>query len=285
MRTLNPESRVDRIFRDRDDLGFPLEIVGQEEALPASDRALRFPFRRSHPRRSHPEQGSVWEEVVVELGWEPSLLSTLLTQLIVGPTERLREALTSFRYLGPLREPPPRNYEPPRSPDPSRWPSGLAAWDLLSRDAKLVEEASIWLSDEKRLDAGYGLRLFEYKELPIESPAFVRIGSTPDIDDLDMLKEEVVSLDTKRNWFSQRRLLMCYPPTSALGYPSWYQSLDSQSTLKQEWPLSSNPNFTYIPGSRPTWEISSSTGQPRGETIHPRDSQRAPHPPDSAKNP
>ena len=124
------------------------------------------------------------------------MLSTLLTQLIVGPTERLREALSSFRYLGPLREPPPRNYEPPRSPDPSRWPSGLAAWDLLSRDAKLVEEASIWLSDEKRLDAGYGLRLFEYKELPIESPAFVRIGSTPDIDDLDMLKEEVVSLDT-----------------------------------------------------------------------------------------
>jgi len=148
--------------------------------------------------------------VVVELGWEPSLLSTLLTQLIVGPTERLREALSSFRYLGPLREPPPRNYEPPRSPDPSRWPSGLAAWDLLSRDAKLVEEASIWLSDEKRLDAGYGLRLFEYKELPIESPAFVRIGSTPDIDDLDMLKEEIVSLDTKR------RLVLTAPTLDVL---------------------------------------------------------------------
>jgi len=207
---IEPREWVDRIFRDRDDLGFPLEIVGQEEALPASDRALRFPFRRSHPRRSHPEQGSVWEDVVVELGWEPSLLSTLLTQLIVGPTERLREALSSFRYLGPLREPPPRNYEPPRSPDPSRWPSGLAAWDLLSRDAKLVEEASIWLSDEKRLDAGYGLRLFEYKELPIESPAFVRIGSTPDIDDLDMLKEEVVSLDTKR------RLVLTAPTLDVL---------------------------------------------------------------------
>ena len=64
---IEPRQWVDRIFRDRDDLGFPLEIVGQEEALPASDRALRFPFRRSHPRRSHPEQGGVWEDVVVEL--------------------------------------------------------------------------------------------------------------------------------------------------------------------------------------------------------------------------
>ena len=78
---------------------------------------------------------------------EPSLLSTLLTQLIVGPTERLREALSSFRYLGPLREPPPRNYEPPRSKDESRWVTGLAAWDLLfTRGRQYTQQVSDWLS-------------------------------------------------------------------------------------------------------------------------------------------
>jgi hypothetical protein len=43
-----------------------------------------------------------------------------VSQLLVGPGQLLRDALTEFRYLGPLRETPSRDHAPPRFPDPSR---------------------------------------------------------------------------------------------------------------------------------------------------------------------
>jgi hypothetical protein len=67
-----------------------------------------------------------------------------LTELIVRPGELVRDELRKFRYLGPLREMPPRNYEPPRHPHASSWAKGLAAWDTLyqaeERVAKLPSE-------------------------------------------------------------------------------------------------------------------------------------------------
>ncbi len=54
-----------------------------------------------------------------------------ISRIIVGPGEQLRNELQQFRYLGPLRKLPPRNYTPPRFPEESRWPEGLAAWDAL----------------------------------------------------------------------------------------------------------------------------------------------------------
>lgn len=72
-----------------------------------------------------------------------------LTELIVGPGEVLRHQLQGLRYLGPLREMPPRNYEPPRHPGASSWARGLAAWDAL------------YLAEER------------VAELPSESPANV----------------------------------------------------------------------------------------------------------------
>ena len=54
-----------------------------------------------------------------------------LTRMIVGPGGLVRAELREFRYLGPLREVPPRDYKPPRFPDKSSWARGLAAWDAL----------------------------------------------------------------------------------------------------------------------------------------------------------
>jgi hypothetical protein len=51
--------------------------------------------------------------------------------MIVGPGGLVRAELREFRYLGPLREVPPRDYKPPRFPDKSSWARGLAAWDAL----------------------------------------------------------------------------------------------------------------------------------------------------------
>ena len=206
-----PRGWIEKILKDRDDLTLPIRMTGQGDALPESTRNLSFPFLRPKPEGM--KGFRIWDDH----GYEASLLTTLLTQFIVGPVVRLREALTAFRYLGPLREPPPRQYEPPRSPDPGRWPSGLAAWDLLSRDPSLVEAASEWLSGEDRLNAGYGLELFEYKELPINSRSYVRIADTPDIDDLETLRNEIVGLDTKRRLMLVTPHLRVQPPDVGVG--------------------------------------------------------------------
>ena len=63
-----------------------------------------------------------------------------LSRMVVGPGELVRNELRKFRYLGPLREMPPRNYEPPRHPDASSWANGLAAWDALHQADQRGEE-------------------------------------------------------------------------------------------------------------------------------------------------
>jgi hypothetical protein len=126
------------------------------------------------------------------------MLISLLSHLIVGPGEWVRDVLSQFQYLGPLRELPARNYEPPRFPDSSRWPNGLAAWDILSSDPQLATEVSRWLSDAECLDAGYSLRLKQYKELALDSALMVLLRSERAFDDLDGLREEIDRLPTRK---------------------------------------------------------------------------------------
>jgi hypothetical protein len=140
------------------------------------------------------ESGSVWEEIDLPRGalppwgeilwpswhrdWEDredkplrSIWKSILSQLIVAPGELLKKLLDDFRYIGPMREIPPRNYRPSHYPDISRWPSGLAAWDALSKEIpKFVkDEVSLWLSGDgrgdRRLGTGYRLSLERQKSI------------------------------------------------------------------------------------------------------------------------
>lgn len=100
----------------------------------------------------------------------------MMSQLIVGPGEILLKCLQDFRYLGPVRETPPRNYHPPRTPDPSRWASGLAAWDWLTiASDKTVSEVSDWLSRTDRLNTGYRLERRQFKRLDMNNPEVVEL--------------------------------------------------------------------------------------------------------------
>ena len=76
----------------------------------------------------------IWNEDGVDTQKENlvdrNILLSTLSMLTVGPGQRLKEQLSRFIYLCPLREVPERNYEPLRSPDESRWAHGLAAWDV-----------------------------------------------------------------------------------------------------------------------------------------------------------
>ncbi|MBK8945362.1 MAG: DUF3696 domain-containing protein [Ignavibacteriae bacterium] len=42
-----------------------------------------------------------------------------------------KDELNRFRYIGPIREIPPRNYDPHFEDEIERWSNGLAAWDLI----------------------------------------------------------------------------------------------------------------------------------------------------------
>jgi len=102
-------------------------------------------------------------------GWLSLLhLAAILSQLITGPGELLRNELRSFRYLGPIREIPPRNYEAPRFHEHARWSNGLAAWDELHNSGEnFVEKVSCWMYE--RLNTGYSVALRRYREIQIGS--------------------------------------------------------------------------------------------------------------------
>jgi hypothetical protein len=80
----------------------------------------------------------------------------MVSQALTGPLAVLLRELRGIRYLGPIREVPPRNYRTPRTPLDSRWAGGLGAWDALVRNPSLVEKVSHYLQDV--LCLGYTIR-------------------------------------------------------------------------------------------------------------------------------
>lgn len=161
--------------------GFVVELANQESAIPNFGKPLEF--------------NQQW--VDADLSGSSQELVNLLSQLIVGPGEMLRDLLRNFRYLGPMRESPERNYSPALSVDESRWSNGLSAWDVLYRNGeKFVDQVNSWIRHSDRLDTGYRLHLKTYKELDLASPTAMALltGNVIDVD-VDM-KREIAALPT-----------------------------------------------------------------------------------------
>jgi hypothetical protein len=92
----------------------------------------------------------------------------LISTLIYGPFELVRQNFQQLRFLGPLRETPQRNFAPHIQSAPERWASGLAAWDLIyTLDAKAFGEVSDWLGDPDKMNTGYRLQRDEIVEIPL----------------------------------------------------------------------------------------------------------------------
>jgi len=127
-----------------------IDLDELSDALPPLDDALEFtPSLISPTGESEHDTRHAFE---INLATE---LVRALSQYIVGPCQLVRDQLKHFRYLGPLRDTPPRNYVPPRFPDPARWASGLGAWDTLDAgNDELIEAVGNWLGDEDKLNSG-----------------------------------------------------------------------------------------------------------------------------------
>ncbi len=161
----------------------PIPISPRTDALPLWGKALALSFSDDdHVDRDE----KILEDV---------------SRLMVRPGEAVRDSLRQFRYLGPLREKPPRNYEPPRFPDPARWSSGIGAWDALQlKSQDLVQEVSEWLARPDRLNTGYNLQRHEYRELDVANPdlAMITSGRAFDDADLDGVAELIRQLPIRR---------------------------------------------------------------------------------------
>jgi hypothetical protein len=86
---------------------------------------------------------------------ENELFWSMVGQALTGPLAVLLRELRGIRYLGPIREIPPRTYRAPKTPMESCWASGLGAWDVLIRDSDLVEQTSHYLQDVLKI--GYSI--------------------------------------------------------------------------------------------------------------------------------
>lgn len=126
----------------------------------------------------------------------------LLARLLVGPGKLLTQELKTGRYIGPLREIPPRDHQAPLTPDHSRWANGLAAWDLLY-DARewTVEKVNDWLSRDDRLGTGYSIQVKRFREL--ESDGFVVRSLRQDryIDDIEQITKAIDEIPEKKRIF------------------------------------------------------------------------------------
>jgi len=130
---------------------------------------------------------------------EETILHQTLNSLIVGPCQLISEELENFRYIGPLRELPGRNFQPRKFPDEKRWSNGLAAWDkLFQLTPTKVRECSEWLSMESKLNTGYALKVREFVELFIDSAIMAKIRNGSFIDENDLMEELQKLTEKKR---------------------------------------------------------------------------------------
>lgn len=107
--------------------------------------------------------------------------TSFLSTVVVGPGVLIRDQLRKLRYVGPIRNVPPRDFEASLTPDEARWADGTAAWEkLLTGDASLVDEVSAWMANEDKLATGYEVERHTLKEIDVRSLNWLIRAADPD---------------------------------------------------------------------------------------------------------
>lgn len=125
------------------------------------------------------------------------LFQQIISRLLLVPGRALAQSLSQFRYIGPVRDAIQRNFEPYRYLEARRWAGGLAAWEELTRRPDdLCAAVSMWMSGEDHLNTGYGLRVDEFRELPLTHPLWLgllsgRLLDSYDNDDIQKLADKM----------------------------------------------------------------------------------------------
>ena len=129
-----------------------------------------MPFFEVHPNiQFRPLDGDACsEDCLAGESVVDRVLCGILNEQIRGPLTIARHYLSEMKYIGPVRNVPPREFSPRATVDVDRWEDGLAAWDLIYKgdDADLIDNVNRWLSDENKLNTGYRFRREVFEEVP-----------------------------------------------------------------------------------------------------------------------
>lgn len=207
---------------------FYIGVLGQKDALPVYERNLNFPdevWLGGDSELIQEFDNYVFEKVAdvgelhdIDLLWR-MVSETVISSMITGPIQMVRDWLEDSVYIGPLRELPPRNYTPPLTSDPSRWSEGLGAWDsLYSATQSKIDEVNFWLG-ERCLKTGYQVSVSSYRELPVDSPVLTLLDGDFDIDDQLLLKSfiEELPVNTRVQLIEDGSGLMVMPQDVGVG--------------------------------------------------------------------
>ncbi len=111
------------------------------------------------------------------------LSAGVLTEVIVGPLEVLRDLLVDSRAIGPLRTIPKRRLNLDTEACEADWYGGLAAWyHLQGCSQSQLAEVNAWLFDANRLGTGYGLEREESRDVPLKYLDAARTGTNAGYD-------------------------------------------------------------------------------------------------------
>lgn len=162
----------------------PINLLRQDSAIPRWEKNLSL-------------DKAIWADDI-EFEDQPNF-TRLLSSLIVGPGELVRDGLRKLCYVGPLRKVPSRNHKPATSPDESRWANGLAAYDtLFYSDETFIDKVNDWLTQEERLNSGYSVEVKKYRELTADNPLMLAVLQDRILDEDMNLRANLLSLPEKR---------------------------------------------------------------------------------------
>ena len=90
------------------------------------------------------------------------IVSELLSDVLVAPLDNLLEILKKSISIGPIRKIIDANYQPLPYIEQKDWFDGSAAWSYLEKaDLDTLKKIHTWMSDEDKLNLGYGIALKE----------------------------------------------------------------------------------------------------------------------------
>lgn len=138
-----------------------IEIDSQSSVLPNWEKGITIGESQFLPL----DEVAEWygeEESAYDLIDNYESMMKLVCQVMTGVGKQVISELEKFRYIGPIREIPPRNFDPHFHGEIERWSDGLAAWDLIYTKQISTDNINQWL---KHLKIGYEIVVKDYLRL------------------------------------------------------------------------------------------------------------------------
>ena len=122
---------------------FPIELIESNGAIPPLGRKLL-------------------SSLFIEDVKNKEIVSELLSDILVAPLDNLLAILKKSISIGPIRKIIDANYQPLPYIEQKDWFDGSAAWSYLEKaNLDTLKKIHTWMSDEDKLNLGYGIALKE----------------------------------------------------------------------------------------------------------------------------